>query len=141
VAERLPCSTLGHADDLYGLMRGSGTRRLLLLGHLDTVVDHSHHRKLERDGDRLVGSGSVDMKGGVALALGVLRELAEWPELYAEAAILLVNDEEWRAVPFGHADRFAGYDACLCFEAGEVDEQGRDAVIVRRKAAGTLRVE
>ncbi len=37
-------------------------------------------------------------------------------------------------------ERFAGYDACLCFEAGEISEQGDDGVIVRRKGAGTLRV-
>ena len=67
------------------------------------------------------GSGTVDMKGGVALALGVMRELAARPELYAEAAVLLVNDEEWRTAPFAHAERFAGFDACLCFEAGELD--------------------
>jgi glutamate carboxypeptidase len=139
--ERVPCSTAAHARDLVGRLRGAGSKRLLLLGHLDTVVAHAAHRPLSRDGDRLVGSGTVDMKGGVALALGVIRELAERPALYAEAAILLVNDEEWRAVPFGHADRFAGYDACFCFEAGEVDRDGHDAVIVKRKAAGTLRVE
>ena len=71
------------------------------------------------------------MKGGVALALGVMRELAGSPERYAETAVLLVNDEEWRTVPFGHTERFAGFDACLCFEAGEVDADGNDAVIVR----------
>jgi glutamate carboxypeptidase len=81
------------------------------------------------------------MKGGVALALGVMRELAARPERYAEAAVLLVNDEEWRTVPFGHTQRFEGFDACLCFEAGELDSDRNDAVIVRRKAAGTLRVE
>jgi glutamate carboxypeptidase len=138
--ERVPCSTEGHAEDLICRVRGSGTKRLVLVGHLDTVVAHEAHRPLSRDGDRLGGSGAVDMKGGVALALGVMRELATRPELYAEAAVLLVNDEEWRTVPFTHTERFAGWDACLCFEAGEVDSDGRDAVIVRRKAAGTLEV-
>ena len=113
----------------------------MLVGHLDTVVAHEGHRPLSRDGDELTGSGTVDMKGGVALALGVMRELAARPELYAEVAVLLVNDEEWRTVPFAHTERFAGWDACLCFEAGEVDSEGRDAVIVRRKAAGTLEVQ
>ena len=47
------------------------------------------------------------MKGGVALSLGVMRELAARPELFAEVAILLVNDEEWRTAPFAHAERFA----------------------------------
>jgi glutamate carboxypeptidase len=139
--ERVPCSTPEHAPDLIGRLRGDGARRLLLLGHLDTVVAHEAHRPLGRDGDRLTGSGTVDMKGGVALALGTMRELAERPQLYAEAAILLVNDEEWRTAAFAHAERFEDFDACLCFEAGEKDAEGHEAVIVRRKAAGTLRVE
>lgn len=139
--ERVPCSTEGHAPDLICRLAGTGARRLVLVGHLDTVVAHEAHRPLSRDGDRLTGSGVVDMKGGVALALGVMRELAARPELYAEVAILLVNDEEWRTVPFTHTERFAGWDACLCFEAGEVDAEGRDAVIARRKAAGTLEVQ
>jgi glutamate carboxypeptidase len=138
--ERIDCSSPGHAPDLVGHLRGSGERRLLLVGHLDTVVAHEAHRPLTRDGDRLLGSGTVDMKGGVALALGVMRELAGRPELYAEVAVLLVNDEEWRTVPFAHTERFAGWDACLCFEAGEVDGHGNDALIVKRKAAGTLEV-
>jgi glutamate carboxypeptidase len=139
--ERVECSTPGHAPDLIGRVRGGGEPRLLLLGHLDTVVSHEGHLPLEREaGDRLTGSGAVDMKGGVALALGVLRELAARPELYAEAAILLVNDEEWRTAPFAHAERFAGFDACLCFEAGERTPAGEEAVIVKRKAAATLRV-
>jgi glutamate carboxypeptidase len=139
--ERLPCSTPGHAPDLCGRLRGTGAKRLLLLGHLDTVVPHDAHRRLERDGDRLTGSGAVDMKGGVAFALGLMRELAERPERFAEAVVLLVNDEEWRTAPFVHAQRFAHFDACLCFEAGERTPAGEEAVVVKRKAAGTLRVE
>ena len=138
--ERVPCSTPDQADDLVIRVRGSGTKRLLLLGHLDTVVPHDGHRGLHTDGDKLVGSGAVDMKGGDVLALGVLRALAEAPDRYAEVALLLVNDEEWRRVPFGHIERFAGFDACLCFEAGQLGPGGEEAVIVRRKAAGTLRV-
>jgi glutamate carboxypeptidase len=139
--ERPECSTPGHARDMLGRLPGSGSKRVLLLGHLDTVVAHDAHRPLGRDGDRLTGSGAVDMKGGVALALALMRELAERRELYAETAVLLVVDEEWRTAPFGHAQRFADFDACLCFEAGQRAAGGEDAVIVKRKAAATLRVE
>jgi glutamate carboxypeptidase len=138
--ERVPCSTPDHAPDLIGRLPGTGTRRLLLLGHLDTVVHHGAHRPLAREGDLLRGSGAVDMKGGVALSLALMRELAERPELYAEVAVLLVNDEEWRTAPFIHAERFAGFDACLCFEGGERTADGHEAVIVKRKAAATLRI-
>jgi glutamate carboxypeptidase len=74
------------------------------------------------------------------LALGVMRALVGRPELFAEVALLLVVDEEWRVGPFAHVDRFAGFDACLCFEAGELDADGNDAVVVKRKAAGTVEV-
>ena len=138
--ERIPCSTPGHAADLVLHLTGTGSRRLLLLGHLDTVVASESHRPIERRDDRLVGSGAVDMKGGVALALGTLRTLAARPDAYAEVSLLLVNDEEWRIGALAHTDRFAGVDACLCFEAGQQTPGGDEGVVVKRKAAGTLRV-
>ncbi len=138
--ERLPCSSPGHAEDLVGRIAGTGSARILLLGHLDTVVAHASHRRLSRDGDTWRGSGSVDMKGGVAIALGLARWLAERPATFAELAVLLVVDEEWRLRPFAHVERFAGFDACLCFEAGERTAAGAEGVVVQRKAAGTLQV-
>jgi glutamate carboxypeptidase len=140
VAERIPCSSPEHAPDLVLRLAGTGTGRLLLVGHVDTVIPHRRHRALTEQGTRLEGSGTVDMKGGVVLALGVLRALAERTGEFAEIALLLVCDEEWRTAPFAHAQRFAGFDACLCFEAGQLTEDGEDAVVVKRKAAGTLRV-
>jgi glutamate carboxypeptidase len=138
--ERLPCSTEGYAADLLAHVRGTGRGRVLLLGHVDTVVGHDAHRPLERSGDRLVGSGTVDMKGGVVLALGVLESLAARPDGFEEAALLLVTDEEWRVGGLHHAPRFEGFDACLCFEAGQGGPNGEEGVVVKRKAAGTLRV-
>ncbi len=140
--ERVTCSSPDHADDLIARLPGTGTRRLLLLGHLDTVVSHEDHRPLLREQDRLIGSGSVDMKGGDVLALGVLRALDARREDFAEVALLLVCDEEWRTSPFAHVERFAGWDACLCFEAGQLTGMGvgDEAVVVRRKAAATLLV-
>ncbi|WP_037409192.1 M20/M25/M40 family metallo-hydrolase [Candidatus Solirubrobacter pratensis] len=138
--ERIPCSSPGHAQDMVARLRGTGTARVLLLGHVDTVVAHAQHKPLARVGEQLVGSGSVDMKGGDVIAIAAMRALARRPEAYAELALLLVNDEEWRTQPFAHVERFAGFDACLCFEAGELRDE-HEAVVVRRKAAGTIRVE
>jgi glutamate carboxypeptidase len=138
--ERVECSSPDHAADLIVRVAGTGTRRVLLLGHIDTVIAHEEHRSLTRDGDRLVGSGAVDMKGGDILALGVLRALVGRRDAFAEAALLLVCDEEWRVGPFVHAARFADFDACLCFEGGQLAEDALEAVVVRRKAAGTLSV-
>jgi len=140
LVERAPCSSADHADDLVLRLQGSGSGRVVLLGHVDTVVAHAEHQPLRGDGERLQGSGSIDMKGGVVLALGVLRELAQRTETFAELTLLLVCDEEWRAGDFVHTERFAGFDACLCFEGGELTPAGEEAVVVQRKAAGTLRV-
>src|SRR3954464_9211316 len=138
--ERVPCSSPNHADDLIARLAGTGEGRILLLGHLDTVIAHAAHRPLAREGEKLIGSGSVDMKGGVVLSRGVLRALAARAQDYAEVALLLVCDEEWRTAPFAHTARFAGWDACLCFEAGELTADGTEGVVVRRKAAGTIKV-
>jgi glutamate carboxypeptidase len=137
--ERVPSSTPGSAPDLVARLTGQGSRRLMLLGHIDTVIGHEAHGPLRRDGERLYGPGAADMKGGVVLALGVARALAARHERFAELTLVLVSDEEWRTQPFVHAEAFSGYDACLCFEAGERGPGGEEGVVVRRKAAGTLR--
>jgi glutamate carboxypeptidase len=138
--ERVACSTPDGAPDLVARIRGSGSRRLLLVGHVDTVIGHGSHGPLRRDGNRLYGPGTADMKGGVVLALGVARVLSTRPDSFAELGVLLVTDEEWRTHAFAHVPRFRGYDACLCFEAGERTPQGEEGVVVRRKAAATLRI-
>jgi glutamate carboxypeptidase len=138
--QRPECSSPRHAPDLIGTVSGSGAAKVMLLGHVDTVIGHAAHQPLRRDGDRLYGTGTVDMKGGDILALGVARVLARRPDTVAEMAVLMVTDEEWRTRPFVHAARFTGYDACLCFEGGQLDDAGNEGVVVRRKAAGTLKV-
>jgi glutamate carboxypeptidase len=52
---------------------------VLLLGHLDTVwpVGTLAARPLRREGDRLHGPGTFDMKGGLVVALFALRALHE----------------------------------------------------------------
>ena len=136
---RPPCSTPGGAPDFLARLPGRGTGSLLLLGHVDTVIAHEAHLPLRREGERLYGPGTADMKGGDVLALGVMRALAEEPSGFAELAVLLVTDEEWRTRPFQHAQDLRHYDACLCFEAGERGPDGEEGVVVKRKAAGTLR--
>ncbi len=140
VVDRIPCSTVGCSPDLLVRLTGTGSGRVVLLGHLDTVIPEDRHQPLRRHGDRWTGSGTFDMKGGDALAVGLLRALAAQPERFAELALLLVADEEWRVAPFVHGPRFDGWDACLCFEGGERTDDGDEAVVVRRKAAASIDV-
>jgi glutamate carboxypeptidase len=138
--QRITSSSEPCVDDLVVTYPGTGSPRLMLLGHLDTVVAHAAHRPVTVEGDRLVGSGTSDMKGGVAISLAVARDLVATPEAYAELSVLLVCDEEWRTQPFIHGPRFSHYDACLCFEAGARTAAGEPGVLVRRKGACTMKV-
>jgi len=139
-SERIACSTASCAPDLLVRLTGTGSGRIVLLGHLDTVIPAERHRPLRQQSGRWTGSGTFDMKGGDALAVGLLRALATQPERFAEVALLLVADEEWRVAEFAHGPRFDGWDACLCFEGGERTEDGDEGVVVRRKAAASIEV-
>ena len=66
--ERVPCSSPGHAEDLVARLHGTGDRRVLLLGHVDTVVAHTEHRpKCERRVPKQAGhvSATIPFRGVV----------------------------------------------------------------------------
>jgi glutamate carboxypeptidase len=74
--------------------RGADTSRghLLLIGHLDTVLPAAVP---QREGDRLVATGAIDMKGGLAMlvgALDLLRDRGIRPP--ADLLLVVVPDEE-----------------------------------------------
>ncbi len=72
-------------------------RRVLVLGHLDTVwpVGQLARMPLRVEGVRLHGPGTFDMKGGVAVGLLAVRALcATRPGRMPRIAMLLTGDEE-----------------------------------------------
>ena len=84
------------AGHLVATHRGKrGGQRLLLIGHLDTVLQGEPFR---RDGRRAYGTGSSDMKGGNMVALC---------ERHHQAA-----DEKWHRIP-GVYDGPTGPDALI----------------------------
>ena len=87
----LPAST-GRSGHLVAEHRGTKGRRILLLGHLDTVYPGGNYR---REGDIAHGSGVGDMKGGDLVMIHALRALQE-AGLLADAQIIVVmsGDEE-----------------------------------------------
>jgi glutamate carboxypeptidase len=74
---------------------GSG-RPVLLLGHFDTVwpVGTLERMPLRRDGSRLYGPGTFDMKGGIAIALGAIAALRATRTAHAPISMLWTTDEE-----------------------------------------------
>jgi glutamate carboxypeptidase len=74
----------------------SAERRILLLGHLDTVWPLGTLKTMPcrvADG-RLWGPGALDMKAGVAMAFIAIEMLAEAGVLSREVVLLLTSDEE-----------------------------------------------
>lgn len=67
---------------------------ILLLGHIDTVFPaDSKFQKLTDTGDKLVGPGVIDMKGGVVLMLSALRDLVKEGK-YPPVRVVINDDEE-----------------------------------------------
>jgi glutamate carboxypeptidase len=87
----LPAST-GRSGHLVAEHRGTKGKRILLLGHLDTVYPGGNYR---REDDLAHGSGVGDMKGGDLVMIHALRALQE-AGLLADAQIIVVmsGDEE-----------------------------------------------
>ena len=114
-------------------------RRVLLVGHHDTVFPPGSFETFERDGDRVRGPGVLDMKGGLLVVRTALLALAEVGALDAlPVAVVTVGDEEIGS-PTSRPlieELARGARAALVFESGRRD----DAVVTRRKGTGSLKV-
>ncbi|GAB1689844.1 M20/M25/M40 family metallo-hydrolase [Krasilnikovia sp. M28-CT-15] len=93
-----------HIDAAGNLVatRGHGPRRLLLLGHLDTVP---YRWPAGWDGDTLSGRGSVDAKGSLVTYLETLVELAI-PDGVQVRVVGAVQEENTAAGAFFARDRY-----------------------------------
>ena len=111
--------------------------RVVLAGHLDTVpVAGNLPVRLDPGTDSLVGRGTVDMKGGVAVAL---RAVASVPDPTRDVTVVLYDCEEVEATRNGlgrlvrnHPEWVAG-DVAVLLEPTAADLEGG--------CNGTLRVD
>jgi glutamate carboxypeptidase len=112
-------------------------RRLVLIGHHDTVFPPGTFEVWEPHGDRLRGPGVLDMKGGLATIRTALAALADAGTLAAvPLAVVTVADEET-----GSSDSRTtleavarGAQAALVFESG----RATDALVTSRKGTGKV---
>lgn len=79
------------AGHLVAETNGTRGKRLLILGHLDTVL---RGEKFRRDGDRVYGTGVGDMKGGNMIALHALKALHAAGLLKDTKIILMFTGDE-----------------------------------------------
>jgi glutamate carboxypeptidase len=80
------------AGHLLAEKKGTKGKRILLLGHIDTVL---HGERFRRDGNKAFGTGSSDMKAGDVVLYFALKALRETGALKdASIIVLLTGDEE-----------------------------------------------
>src|ERR1700754_3410921 len=89
------------AGHLVATHEGGSGKRVLLLGHLDTVFEKGSAVPLwERHDDRVRGQGVNDMKGGDVIMIEALRALKSVGALdHANVEIMFTGDEERGGLP------------------------------------------
>jgi len=135
--ERRPTEGLG--DLVIGRLPGDGPR-LLLIGHMDTVFDPgtAAERPFRREGDRALGPGVTDMKGGLLAGLHALAALQA--SGIRPAVTYVCNPDEEIGSPFSgpHIRRLAGeHDAGLVLECARANGD----IVSARKGIADYHVE
>ena len=134
-------ASLGRAGHLVAEWRGpqfaTGGKRILLIGHLDTVFEGQGQRFVQRDSVAR-GAGAADMKGGnvaMILALQALKQAGALDQV--QVIVVMTGDEESAGRPLSVSrkdllDAARRSDVALAFEGGDA----RTATIARRGASG-----
>jgi glutamate carboxypeptidase len=123
-----PPAEMRRAGTLIAQRRGprstAKTKRMLLIGHLDTVFEGEGQQFVRQD-TVARGAGTSDMKGGdvvIVYALKALREAGALDEL--DITVVLTGDEESPGSPISEArqgllDAATRNDIALAFEGGD----------------------
>ena len=129
---------VGRAGHLVADHRGRpGTVRMLLIGHLDTVVEPDGPN-FAREDSMARAVGGADMKGGDVIVLYALKALQAVGALRdLNITIVFTGDEEHPGEPLADARRTLieaaqQSDVALAFEAGN----RADATVARRGSSG-----
>ena len=122
--ERFPYE--GFGDDLLAVLCGTGAKHILLLGHSDTVFPRgtAAKRPMSIQGDRILGPGTCDMKGGLLAGVYALEALRVMEfNSFGRITFLCVSDEE---IEVAHSDGLIRTmsrqaDAALTLEAARAN--------------------
>lgn len=134
----LPAAS-GRAGHLFAERKGSRGKRVLMIGHLDTVLPGG---KFARDGDTARGSGVNDIKGGDVVLIYALKALHATGALAdTQIIVAMTGDEESIGSPLELSRRSlleAGKrsEVALAFEGGILGE-----ATVARRGSSSWRVE
>ncbi|HFQ61903.1 MAG TPA: M20 family peptidase, partial [Epsilonproteobacteria bacterium] len=126
-------------DHLHFTSSHKEGKKLLLLGHLDTVFPPETFENFTEDAEWIYGPGVCDMKGGNYVALQALRNAKAKYDDIQNIDFLLVSDEETGSddSKYLSANIAKAYDYCMVFEAAGL----HDEVVVGRKGVGTFFID
>ncbi|NKQ40665.1 MAG: M20 family metallopeptidase [Sulfurovum sp.] len=128
-------------DHLHFISRKTNGKKLLLLGHTDTVFAPDTFEEYKEDEEWIYGPGVCDMKGGNFVALQALRKIYDKYGEILNIDLLLVSDEETGSDDSRHltAKLAPEYDYCMVFEAAGQNGE----IVTGRKGIGwfTLEIE
>jgi glutamate carboxypeptidase len=125
-------------DLLVGRLDGRGSGRVLLVGHADTVFGRgtASARPLRVEGERALGPGVCDMKGGLVLGLAAVRGLRDVGAVNLERVTLLITPDEEIGSP-GSRERIRAeaceHDVAFVLEAARED----GSIVSSRKGVST----
>lgn len=136
------------AGHLVATREGKQGKRLLLIGHLDTVFEpDSPVRKWDRKGDRVSGQGVNDMKGGDVVVIEALRALQRVGALdNTSITVMFSGDEEAAGNPKtisrgDMVDLAKRSDVALAFEGTVLDKDGQATATVGRRASSFFELD
>ena len=114
-------------------------KKLLLLGHMDTVFPLGTFCDFSEDDEWIYGPGVCDMKGGNIVAIEALRNIHKKYNKVKNIDFLLVSDEEGGSDDSKHATASIAkdYDYCMVYEAAGENLE----VVIARKGAGTFYID
>ncbi len=135
------------AGHLFGRRYVDGKKRVLMIGHLDTVFEADDgFQSYRRDGDTAYGPGVDDMKSGnvvIVYALRALQAIGALDEL--SVTVAYTGDEEYAGSPLTiskhdliEAGKWA--DISLGFEGG-VSYEGQDWATISRRSSSNWHME
>jgi glutamate carboxypeptidase len=131
------------AGHLFAERDGGRGKRVLLIGHLDTVFeDDSPFQRFVRTGTTASGPGVNDMKGGDVVIVYALKALHAAGALDdTRIVVAMTGDEEDAGRPLSLArgdliEAGKRSDAALEFETASRDSTGEYATVARRSSTG-----
>lgn len=129
----------GHIGNhtIYKTPKKAG-KKILLLGHNDTVFPPNTFEGYTQDDTWIYGPGVCDMKGGNIVALQSLRNIFNTNKKIYNIDFLLVSDEETGSDDSKHLTSKVAkdYDYCFVFEAAGENLE----VVTARKGVGTYTI-